>query len=686
MPSSIPLDHLAYYLQYFMKLKEAKLEFEIHKNEVYVSAEKGMAIYKLEFNPVFKHIKSIRGLADIWNASLSTFLLSSINEFDGTITSAGVPGVTHETPSYASIQKNMNTCEVDESLYRTNLSAIKFYAASVFDQCESTKLYYISGKVPEVTIDNHTIRTCIYGSRYNSGRVVCCCDESSPYYNYIDRGNVMVFVSTEKHLQSGSRVFVTDTITLDMNYIIAAAMVFPPAIDGVLQHKAFLPSKDSRLTLLKVERMIPSNLREKYLQIKNQIQEDFSKNTANVMIGKLAREESPFIELNGIRITSTRAEYTAGRISIEAPNLAKVIFAKLNPNEAEWDVFSLLNIYTDWVNDQFKSLEMNATATGFLAEKSFTFTINNIPLTVSCGTDNTRRSINGHLINVDELSPVLRRASCYQAPVNADDEDNVKNYDVFLRDVSRYSLKTRDIWRNGLPVKTMFLETDFNNYGMNATMKHPKLRFVLKNKKEDKNKGFYLLVNVMDAKDKTKIASTNEYKVGKFAEFINKVEQLNRTTHTGYSGAYQRTTDGFYALANGAMNRCAQGLVNLLPTYATGITEDDKKSIIGVINYEQTEAEKRSEELLQEACLLTKSVKGTRDGKTGYIVPGKMRTYFVEDAGNNKIWGNTPKDGGYFCVVNKGDMGVGKDALIARIFALHNDEMMAKKITTLSRQ
>lgn len=664
MPNTITLENFNYYLTYFNKLKKAELTFEIQKSEKYTVDPAGQSYYQLGFYATFKAVKSIRGLADIWTAAPAPIALDSIDTFTG----------------YAEILKNDNCTKINGDLYRKNSQAVKFYAQSVFDTNPKITLYLISGPVPETIHEGHAIRTCISGGIYHGGKLVYCADETQPHYNYVDQGHVIVYVATGDHAEDSNRLFITDAVTLDMNYIIAAASVYPPAIDEILQHKAFIPSKDCRLALLRVEKAIPAKLRDSYLDLKRRVQEDFSKNTSSVMIGKLTRKEAPFIDINGIKITSTRADYVAGHVTVEAPNLAEVVFTKLNPNEAEWDIFTLINIYTDWVNEQFKNLPLNTEGTGFAQAKTFKFKINDIPLTVGCSTENTRRSVNDHLINVDELSLVLRRASCYQTPEDKTDEDNIKNFDKFISNASRYSLKLRDVWANGLPVKTVLLEND-RQHNKPATLKHPKLRFVLKDKK-----GFHLQANVMDEKDKTKLLKTNEYRVGKFAEFVKKVEALNKSTYMSYSYDYVQTGEGFYVPKSAQkQNPCATGLTALLGTYAEGITEDDKKAIVGVINYELSEAEKKSEELLKEACQLTNTTQGVRDGKAGYVIPGKMRTYFVEDE-TLKVYDNDPKaTNPYFCVVNKGEMGVGKDALVARIFALHNDKMMVKQIHTLNR-
>ena len=661
--NAISIENLEYYLNYFTKLDKAQLDYEIQKNEQYIAATTG-SYYNIGFHAYFKNVRTMDRLALIWKnteAAISLNFIQSFTEFEN-------------------LQKMPQAMRVNGDLYKKNNASIKFYAKNVFDDVDFPKIYLIDKPVSEVTIAGHPIRTCIAGTSYNGGELLVCADDSTPYFNYIDTGHILIYTSTGEHLGKDSRFFITDNLTLDMNYIIAAAGIYPPAIDAVLQNKAFLPSKDCRLTLLKVEKLIPPKLRAKYLEVKQRIQDDFIKNTANVMIGKLSRKESPFIELNGIRITSTRADYTAGHVSIEAPNLAEVIFAKLDPSEAEWDIFTLINIYTDWVNEAFKDLPLNTAGTGFAAAKTFKFSINDIPLKVSCNTENTRRSINDCLINVDELSPALKRASCYQVPEDETEEDNIKNFNKFLSNVSRYSLKIRDIWANGLPVKTAFILGDQNVYDKPATSRHPKLRFILKDKK-----GFYLQVNETDPKDKKKILKVNEYHVGKFAEFIKKVETLNKHTSMGYSGNYSLSSENIFISNSGnETNRCVIHLPDLLKEYATGITEDDLKNVIGKINYELSEAEKRSVELLKEACELTKSKPGTRDGKKGYVVPGEMRTYFVEEDAPFKTWNNDPKASNpYFCIVNKGDMGVGKDALVARLFALHNDKMMVKQIHTL---
>jgi hypothetical protein len=326
------------------------------------------------------------------------------------------------------------------------------------------------------------------------------------------------------------------------------------------------------------------------------------------------------------------------------------------------------------VENQFKSLPLNADGTGFKEKKTFEFKINDITLKVACATTNTRRSVNDTLINVDELSKVMRRASCYEK-----EED----YNNFVKEVGRISLYARDILANGLPVKTIYLDTDQNSYGKNATQRHPKLRFVKKQKTKGSadETGYYLVVRHLDKEGKA--TKTTERRIGKFIEFIRKVEPINKRHHVGYTGYYQRTHEGGYEYKDGRANECAVELLKLMEQYVTGLDDDDKKVIIGSINKERSEAEKKSEELLQLACKAVGAVKKERNGKSGYRVPGTKRNYFVEEDSLRVYDDDTSQ---YYCVVNKGNpdaQGVGKDALVTRLYALHNDSMVAHLITTL---
>ena len=668
MAYKLTLPLLNRYARYFNALSKAGIEFEIQVNQNY---DYQSGDYSTVLSPQIKNVKSLEALAKVWEAGLAAVKATQVVDF----------------PGFKEIYSKPTAAPVTAEHYKKSEPSVKYYAEGVFSKLQQLGVYLITATPAERVVGDHTYRICCTPGDYYNGEIVFCASETNPYYNYIDRGHIIV--TTTSIDKPESFMFVTNQMTLDMNYIIAAFSVYPEAVMEIVQVGAFLPSKDVRLQLMKVERAIPPRFQAEYQARKAAILEDFQKNTSNVMVGKLTRGETPFVDLNNIRITRNRAVYTAGNVSIEADNLAEVIFASLNINE-EWDIFTLINIYTDWVENQFKVLALNDNATGFKEKKTFNFKINDVPLKVECFVENTRRAINDHLINVEELSKTMRRAECY---LQEEGQDNVKDYNNFVRDVARVSLKVRDILSNGLPVKTVYLKSDERSHGKDASSKHPKLRFTRKDKK-----GFFLVVKHVDKKD-PKIVTTEERRIGKFVEFINKVQRCN-TKHYLYghnygnnNNEYQQTHEGGWERRDGKLNPCATEILNILATYAEGITEDDKTALIGHVNKEMSEAEKRSQELLADACKATGAKKVTRQIKghdiPGYIIPGQMRTYFVEEDALRvyTVDGDKPITGGdYVCVVNgRGDQGVGKDSLVARIYALHNDKMVTKQINTLNR-
>jgi hypothetical protein len=657
MAYTLNLPVLNRYTKYFNALAKAGIEFEIQVGQQY---HNDSGEYAAVLSPLIKNITTFEALGKVWEAGTSTVKTSQLTDFK----------------ELQEIYQKPNAAVVTAEHYKRNNASVKFYAEEVFKKLTHLGVHLLTDPPAERRIGEHTYRISITPGDFYHSEIVYCAPETNEYYNYIDKGHILI--STSAADKPESYFFVTNMVTLDMNYILAAFAIYPEAVMAVVPNKVFLPAKDVRLQLMKVERAIPPRFQKDYQKLKAEILTDFEKNTQNVMIGKLTRGEAPYIDINNIRISTTKAVYAAGHVSIEAANLHEVIFQSLNPNE-EWDIFTLINIYTDWVEAQFKSLPMNDDNTGFKEKKTFEFVINGIPLKIECFVENTRRAVNGHLINVDELSKVMRRAACFLPEEDeAKKDEHINGYNNFVKEVARISLKSRDVLANGLPVKTLFLDTDNGAHGKDATAKHPRLRFTRKDKQ-----GFFLVVKYYDKKGKIK--ETNERRIGKFAEFIKKVEKANRETHFYHytnDREWARTHEGGWERADGTPNACAVKILDLLTTYAADISDDDKKELVGSINKELSEAEKRSEELLQDAIKAVGAKKSQRGGKPGYIIKGQLREYFVEEDAL-RVYDN--KSGDYLCVVNgNGDQGVGKDSLVTRLYALYNDSMITNLVGTLT--
>jgi hypothetical protein len=111
------------------------------------------------------------------------------------------------------------------------------------------------------------------------------------------------------------------------------------------------------------------------------------------------------------------------------------------------------------------------------------------------------------------------------------------------------------------------------------------------------------------------------------------------------------------------------------------VTEESLEPLIELLLEARTEAEKKSAQLLASVVKETKAVETTRNGMPAYKVVGNSGAeYTVEKEGSFKVWHGQS----YVCIVDgRGEMGVGYDALVARLLALKNDTFVVDKIGTL---
>lgn len=90
---------------------------------------------------------------------------------------------------------------------------------------------------------------------------------------------------------------------------------------------------------------------------------------------------------------------------------------------------------------------------------------------------------------------------------------------------------------------------------------------------------------------------------------------------------------------------------------------------------------------LDYICQITNSVRtkwsdAHGSERQGYKVPGKLRTYFVDEV-DLRVFDHDSKV--VFCIASKaGQPLTGKPGLIARIQALHNDQDTAKQVSVLA--
>ena len=240
----------------------------------------------------------------------------------------------------------------------------------------------------------------------------------------------------------------------------------------------------------------------------------------------------------------------------------------------------------------------------------------------------TRYYVNGSRVNKDEIKPVLTRAICF---------DKQEDFDYFVKSVGSCSLKMHRYLQTGIDID---VRDDFD--GSNCVMKLPIER------RKNIN---YLVLN------------DQEYRIRDTQKVI------------GLQKKYQ-LLDIINAL--------------LTDTVIVGVVAEDIKELIEAAKKEYITAVEKSKQLLKETEDLFKIKLDTvrfQDGKErhGYVINGNLRTYFLEftEREEDRAGVYSYPDGRYICIVDKSQSQVGMDKLVNRIYALHNDSLVASQINTL---
>jgi len=225
-------------------------------------------------------------------------------------------------------------------------------------------------------------------------------------------------------------------------------------------------------------------------------------------------------------------------------------------------------------------------------------------------------------INKNELNEVLKRGICF---------DSLEDYEKLLSEVSKCSIKIHNILSQGLIIH---FESKYNRYEKTPI----KLNII-----REKNKHFIVIGN-------RKI----------------KIHNINALLNLTYK--YGRLYRDFNYISAILMNN-------------TDLNENEVMLVLKDGLKEYKEAIRKSEELLKETIEVLNIKEAEIDNKKGYIVNGKLRTYFITD--DLKIYEYPNMK--YICVIDKGraDDVVGKDRLISRLYALSNDNLVIDDIHTL---
>jgi hypothetical protein len=344
----------------------------------------------------------------------------------------------------------------------------------------------------------------------------------------------------------------------------------------------------------------------------------------NIKLNNLNSNES--IKFNEMVITNNSIEYQKQKITADIANLSSILIKEAAR------LVAIDNINFDALSELFflKISQSQIPVSGIIGNVSFC--LNPTTSTNTAGTSVTRYNINNKRINKNEIEECLRRALCYQTQLD---------YDYFIDSVNKCSLKVHNLLQLGIDI-TVY--DDFDNITYNV-------KFPI----DRKNRKNYIVIN------------NEEYQI--------------------------KNTNKFLTLQNTSKRIPLLVLVEKLldNKIVKDVTINNIKNIIKQGRRTYEEAIEKSNQLLEETLKLFNLKEETKHianaTRTGYLIKGKLREYFLEVQNDDSHTGNCgvydTKSEKYICIVDKSTSQVGMDKIVNRIYALHNDNLLASKITTL---
>jgi hypothetical protein len=496
----------------------------------------------------------------------------------------------------------------------------------------------------------------------------------SPIYNYLDKGRFLVF-----YRRGGKLIpLALDEINCDIyKLLILIGLAGTKLQNNPLEDTPYLDVRNKRefirTQIQKLEKIVAvvgktettswsvQSMFKDYFVFTASITYTLMCNAKNSLYAKLMAGEIASFKIDDMDIAKNKVSYET--VSVECEWLAEMLKHQLvNRNSSNDNVpLTIYNIVTDVVTTHITRLHKDAESRfdtsncknvlGFKEDKEVSFKINDIPITLSISTKDTRRRINGYRINESELKAVLNHATCYHS---------IEQYNLFLRDVQNMSLLARNALTNGVFMKFETLGTNNDCYELKrpATPRHPKLKFIMRDNQ------VYLI-------HKPENEEPKYFKVNRFTSCVQWLQTIDRKTRI--------RSDGITRTDRLKREFCA-GIGAFCPDL-TGAPAT-KEAIIRYACADRIKAKQRSEKLLIEIVEQLGCTEAEAHGEKGYLVKGKLRSYFVSKEPPFKVWNHDT--GKYICIVNGNSYeGVGYDALVSRLLALANDQYAVSFISTL---
>jgi len=551
----------------------------------------------------------------------------------------------------------------------------------------------------ETTVGNYTYRFLTGSKNSWNSNIDIIGRNDEPLYDYLDKGFYVKSLVIIKGTTKTNRVIVSDVYDVNTAHVFAMCSIHPILAD-MLRQGHFISSYDAEMLRLKMLKKMPEGKKKDYLKVAAAIDTDYRNNTTLIVVGKLIAGEVDKTTINNITFTKNSATYE--NVSIEAEGLLDLVYCSTAFNfNSEFDIYTIVDLYgkhirSTLVNDD---VPQEAKAEGGLIldehvaelenlideededntkkKKLATFKVNGIEITPSISSTG-QRYLNDVRINKEEIDQAIYRASCHK---------DAKNYKLFLKSVSRMSIKYHDIIANGLKVKIHEEMSRDEFTSSEPGPAAPALKFHVD--PEDK----YIKISVTD--DRGVRVS--------LGRLIAKIRNINKKTNNklyyekhNYRGKYRNHEWAREMLITALVESCtfktkvsetvvdAEGNEQVKTSERTDvlITRDDIIALIGVVNERKKAALERSKQFLATAVKITGAEKISFMDKAAYKVKGSLREYAVviETA---KVYDYETKQ--YRCIVNSQHYaGTGYDDIAARLLALKNDSMMQHEIGTLA--
>jgi hypothetical protein len=528
---------------------------------------------------------------------------------------------------------------------------------------------YVIAKSPvETTEGDFTYRFIVDTSQTNDNRghhIQLISRNDDDMYDYLDQGFFIMPIRTNKSKRT--KYIISDEYDINVAHVFAMCSIQHSLIEN-LKNNCFISVYDAELLRLKLAKRLTDKSKKIYAPVSEAIEKDYRDNTTLVVVNKLKNNELEKTTLNNIVFTKTSATYE--NVSIEANDLIDVLYEQLNFN-GEFDIYTIAELYGNHLQTKLDAAQN--------ALQIPTFKINGMDIDLNV-TATFQRYVNGARINRDEIGKVIHRATCYR---------EADKYKLFLKSISRMSMKWHDVIANGLGVKIHDMDDDEFRSEV-PSLKAPALKF---------------FIDAEQRQIKLVIDEDRSVRVS-LSKLVKKVENVNKRTNNAY------IYGGYYGNRNNGHNRkdgswavsqlipilveaCtfmvddeaavkivdANGKAAKVKKKVVGVTKEDIVKLFGIVKKKKIAAIERSKEFLDKAVKLSGAQLVEFMGKQAYKVQGILRTYAVVIE-NAKVYDFDTKQ--YRCIVNdRHYKGAGYDDIATRLLMLKNDSVFQNQINTL---